>query len=36
MEKQQHTRDLLYPNEQLEAPQQLTETEIPSKTIDRV
>jgi hypothetical protein len=33
MEKQQHTRDLLYPNEQLEAPQQPTETEIQAKRL---
>ena len=33
MEKQQHTRDLLYTNEQLEAPQQPTETEIQAKRL---
>jgi hypothetical protein len=33
MEKQQHTRDLLYTNEQLGAPQQPTETEIQAKRL---
>jgi hypothetical protein len=33
MQKQQYRRDLLYPNEQLEAPQQPTETEIQAKRL---